>query len=435
MGNNNDKIKVLLKEYELHRNELFLQVDLYNRQTKYTYLYGSLLIAILTLILGIGTRDLSSWIGLNDPKCQGSVDLSNSFLQNNLSFKIALLALLTFTAAMAFYLVSTIMSSSYMFLILRRRMSVIEKKINSILESTELLEYESRLTQNYLEQSSYGNYSLTPHFLAGVWRIVLFLTVIVVLGAISFIILPKEICVYYIATISFIAIFLITQYILLYTKRNKENFDKFISNPGFEFRKIKKSFILGIIIGFIFFVFLIPVLYLNPNSIDPSSIRSIGLLNFSELGGKTWILLVNIFIYNIACAIFLPTLSEAPLLFYNQIPILIIIIVSSLGKGIGALVVSKTWRTFEKLAEKMKLSFLFWPKNRIEKYIKTKGFIAYFIMQAIPFMPMRSSIYIYSYVSNNKHKIFWGATIGTFFRNIIFFFLFYLGLISLKTIF
>ena len=157
--------------------------------------------------------------------------------------------------------------------------------------------------------------------------------------------------------------------------------------------------------------------------------------SYNLITSNNLLLIFYVFIYNIACAIFLPTPSEAPMLLYKKVPLPIIILISAFGKGLGAYIVCRTWATLDKTLKKFRLSFLFWPKARIERYIRGKGFIAYLIMQSIPFMPMRSSIYIFSYISQNGKQVAIGAIIGTILRNIIMLLLFYFGYLSIQGIF
>lgn len=156
---------------------------------------------------------------------------------------------------------------------------------------------------------------------------------------------------------------------------------------------------------------------------------------YNLVNASNWIVVFYVFIYNIACAIFWPTPSEAPLLLYKELPLPIIILVSAIGKGVGAYIVCKTWFTLDKVLKKIRFRFLFWPKSRIELYIKNKGFIAYLLMQSIPFMPMRSGIYIYSYISQDSKLVAIGAFIGTIFRNLLMLVLVYFGYVTIQATF
>lgn len=157
--------------------------------------------------------------------------------------------------------------------------------------------------------------------------------------------------------------------------------------------------------------------------------------NYFLFETSSWLLTFYIFIYNVACAIFWPTPSEVPLLLYQKLPLPVIILVSGIGKGFGAYLVCKTWDTLDKILKKLHFNLLFWSKSRVEHYIRKKGFVAYLLMQSIPFMPMRSSIYIFSYISQNSKQVAIGAAIGTIFRNLLMLSLVYLGYISMQATF
>lgn len=130
MSNHTEQIvNTLMREYELHKQELLLQIDLYNRQTKYIQVYGAILLALIAFIFRVS------------PQQSTLVDMQTNMEHVNKAIILTdfiILVLLIFAAAVAFYLVSTIMATLYMFLIIRRRMSKIEDKVNTLLCDSEL---------------------------------------------------------------------------------------------------------------------------------------------------------------------------------------------------------------------------------------------------------------------------------------------------------
>jgi len=141
-----------------------------------------------------------------------------------------------------------------------------------------------------------------------------------------------------------------------------------------------------------------------------------------------------LFIYATACAIFLPTPSEAPIFLYPKFPMTFILIISALGKGIGACIVCEWWELLDTLLIRFKLRRLTFRKDRLERYIQKWGFWAYFFTQAVPFMPMRTAIYVYSYLGRNTSLVGLGAGIGTVIRMLFMYGIVWLGYLSIKSI-
>ncbi len=148
---------------------------------------------------------------------------------------------------------------------------------------------------------------------------------------------------------------------------------------------------------------------------------------------------INIIFYESACAIYFPFPSEVPLLLYRKFSLFWIIIVSSIGKGLGAYIVYIGWYLIENILNSFHLTLFFWQETNmgqwIMNFIQSEGFWAYLFMQSIPFAPMRSSIYSYSLVSENGMAVVLGAVIGTIFRNLLMFFFIGLGYKSVTKIF
>jgi membrane protein YqaA with SNARE-associated domain len=127
---------------------------------------------------------------------------------------------------------------------------------------------------------------------------------------------------------------------------------------------------------------------------------------------------LSIVIYGAACTLFWPTPSEAPLLFYPQVPLVWILALSVAGKVIGALAILAGWAQVTRLAgrdpqwlERLRD----WVRARLARY----GFLAYLAMQAVPFMPMRSSLYVYAGIARDWRPVVLGIAVGTVVRNLL----------------
>ena len=435
MDNHTEQIvNTLMREYELHKQELLLQIDLYNRQTKYIQVYGAILFGLLAFIFRVSPKLISKFdIG-------NGISVAEQFKESMVfdlpAFVIPML--LIFAAAIIFYLVSTIMSSSYMFLIIRGRMAEIEDKVNTLLGEPGLLSYETKITPHFLEENSYGVGLFTPHALSGIWRVFLFFSVIGILIGIAVEKLPTPWGYVYSIIVGYISLFLSAQYYALY-KRGKRYIKNFYRSIGETESQISlfSAFWLFLGVGLLYMI-LVTITYSYPTI----GKNLYGILFRNIFQANDFLIAFYIFVYEIFCAIFLFTpseapilLSKAPVLLYPRLSFLTIIIISALGKGFGAWIVCKWLDILEKLFKHLHLHRFFSPKTRIKNYLASKGFIAYFLMQAIPFMPMRSSIYVYSFISRNGAKVAIGAAIGTIFRNLLMLLLIWFGYISAKTLF
>lgn len=423
------KVDTLIRKYELHKKELLLQIDLYNRQTKYIQVYGAFLLGLLAFLLGLYPGQKSK-----------------PALPTELLFII-----LTFGSIVAFYLVSTIMVSTYIILIIRRQMAKIEDKLNTLLNEPGLLFYETKVTPHFLENILYGKWLFTPYALSGFWRVALFISVIFSLVWIAVDLLPTiELKWLYSVVIISCSYFQVRQYLTLYPeKEGIIAIEKFYLDLN-EYKYHKWLFLVPIVLTIITIFIIAIIIFSNPLVVIENLNKSVyKYLLFQNSN----LLLLYIFIYEVLCAIFLSTFSEAPLLlvkapllYVPKFHLFTILIVSALGKGFGAWIVCRWWNIINKFIKMFHFSRFFPPntwignrfirlKNRIEDILNKWGFRAYLVMQSIPFFgPMRSSIYLYSSISRNGAKVAIGAAIGSVLRNLLMLVLILLGYVSIKTL-
>ena len=129
---------------------------------------------------------------------------------------------------------------------------------------------------------------------------------------------------------------------------------------------------------------------------------------------------VSVVVYQVACTLFWPTPSEAPLLLYPKWSLVTILALCVIGKVLGAVVILAGWTQFERLAARIPERFVRgrdWVRDRLIRY----GFPAYFVMQAVPFMPMRTSLYVYAGVAKDWRLVVVGIAVGTVVRNLLMF--------------
>ena len=101
---------------------------------------------------------------------------------------------------------------------------------------------------------------------------------------------------------------------------------------------------------------------------------------------------LSVVVYQVACTLFWPTPSEAPLL--------------------------AGWTQAERLSSCTPariVRFRDWVRDRLVRY----GFPAYFVTQAIPFMPMRTGLYVYAGVARSWRPVVLGIAVGALVRNLL----------------
>jgi len=130
-----------------------------------------------------------------------------------------------------------------------------------------------------------------------------------------------------------------------------------------------------------------------------------------------------IFVYEAACAIFLPLPSEAPMFLFPNLSRVTVLVASALGKGSGSYLVfiSGGWfrqsSLFDKALGLLRLRS-FWVKLTAwsERFMKVYGFLGFLALESIPGMPMRSAIYSSSVLGINAVEFALGAAVGTVIR-------------------
>lgn len=127
---------------------------------------------------------------------------------------------------------------------------------------------------------------------------------------------------------------------------------------------------------------------------------------------------LSIVVYQVACTLFWPTPSEAPLLLYPKWSLVTILALCVVGKVLGAVVILAGWTHVERLAARVPERLVRgrdWVRDRLARY----GFPAYFVMQAVPFMPMRTSLYVYAGIAKDWRLVVVGIAVGTVVRNLL----------------
>jgi hypothetical protein len=376
-----EAVEILMEEYKIHAQELTVQIQLYHRQTQFIQLYGAILVSLVALL----TRFPSTL-----PNNASTTEQISTL--PSISPGISLL-LLILGATVAFYLVSAAFSSSYIFLILRRRMAEIEESINDAVGQSNLLKYERVTTRTFLEQSYYAPRGIAPHLLSGVFRIGMLAAVISVLVLLAAHLLPRTSAFFYTWTVVVVGFFLVYEYVRLYTKSGRRLIDSAYHNPQFAAYVTLIKYPLEFVVSYVAIISLLYFYTYGGLAVWITRIFAHGYSPNSFLGS------LSIVAYTFLAGIVLPTPSEAPILLIGQSSILTIFLASAVGKGLGAALIMSLMMSGRLILPAWAVSFV--PSVDESK----RGLMVYFACQAIPFAPMRSSTMILGALVSRKRTI------------------------------
>ena len=127
---------------------------------------------------------------------------------------------------------------------------------------------------------------------------------------------------------------------------------------------------------------------------------------------------VSVVVYQVACTLFWPTPSEAPLLLYPKISLVTILALCVIGKVLGAVAILAGWKQVERFGARMPARVA-GARDWIRNWLVLYGFPAYFLTQAVPFMPMRTGLYVYAGIAKSWRPVVLGIAVGTVVRNLI----------------
>jgi len=127
---------------------------------------------------------------------------------------------------------------------------------------------------------------------------------------------------------------------------------------------------------------------------------------------------LSVVVYQIACTLFWPTPSEAPLLLYPKISLVTILALCVVGKVLGAVTILAGWKQVERFSARLPARVA-GARDRVRQWVVRYGFPAYFLTQAVPFMPMRTGLYVYAGIAKSWRPVVVGIALGTVVRNLI----------------
>jgi uncharacterized membrane protein YdjX (TVP38/TMEM64 family) len=127
---------------------------------------------------------------------------------------------------------------------------------------------------------------------------------------------------------------------------------------------------------------------------------------------------ISVVVYQVACTLFWPTPSEAPLLLYPRVPLVTILALCVVGKVLGAVAILAGSRQLERFGARLPARVA-GARDRIRRWLLRWGFPAYFLTQAVPFMPMRTGLYVYAGIARSWRPVVLGIAVGTVVRNLL----------------
>ena len=127
---------------------------------------------------------------------------------------------------------------------------------------------------------------------------------------------------------------------------------------------------------------------------------------------------ISVVVYQVACTLFWPTPSEAPLLLYPRISLVTILALCVVGKVLGAVAILAGWQQVERFGARMPAR-LTRAREGVRAWLVRYGFPAYFLTQAVPFMPMRTGLYVYAGIAKSWRPVVLGIALGTVVRNLL----------------
>jgi hypothetical protein len=401
-ANNTEKLSILMDEYKLHKQEALHHLDFLYKQSSFMQLFGIVLLSLATLIYG-------------NPK---TLSLSELPMPLRVSGLVG-------AALLLFYLASTVATASYSLVIGRRRMAQLEYQINKI-ACQEVLSYETDLQGRFHENFVLIDGTLTPFAWAASWRIALFGGASLCLAFLSFEVMSDAYATIYTATVVYFAYHLVKNYSFFFTSYGNEVINKTLDDPPVTQSRPFGHLAYHLTNLLVFVVFCVIFFGDTGHFNDPiSSSVERAVLGLGEYAD--WQIAAAILVYSFVCAIGFPAPSEATLLLVPHVGPVTVYAASAIGKGLGSVALAmfvyyslhRKGRFFDRFHSYRMRVQLSWVGLKLNRWLKT----IYFLCQAIPWGPAKSSTIFYSsYAGLSKWAvgvIFIISAVGMIFRMLL----------------
>lgn len=374
--NNTEKLTILIEEYKLHKQEALHHLDVLYRQSSFIQLYGIVLLSLSVLIYG-GSQ---------------TIDFSSVPAPLRISSLLGATILL-------FYLTSTVATASYSLLIGRRRMAQLETQINKF-SGQELLSYETALARRFHENFALIDGTLTPFAWSSVWRLALFCGASVCLAFLSFELMSDGYAKIYMATVLYFSLRQLHNYWFPFTKYGNEVITKTLNADAVERPQIPallRKYLAELLVVVLFIVIFFGDIGQSTDPISNSVTRAV-----SRLGDYPgWQITIAILFYSFLCAIGLPAPSEATLLLVPHVGSVTVYAASAIGKGLGSVALAtfvyyslnRSGGFFDRFRSYRVRVQISWVGQKLNGSLKD---VIYFLCQAVPWGPAKSSTILYS---------------------------------------
>ena len=374
--NSTGKLTLLIEEYKLHKQEALHHLDVLYRQSSFIQLYGIVLLSLAALIYGVSQ----------------TINFGNVPTPLRISSIIGATILL-------FYLTSTVATASYSLLIGRRRMAQLEAQINK-LACDKLLSYETALSGRFHENFALIDGTLTPFAWASSWRMALFCGASLCLVFLSFEVMSDGYATIYTATVVYFSFHLLKNYWFFFTEHGNEVITATLDAPSLARPRALDHAAYHLTNWLVLVIFCL--IFFGDISQFTDPISNSVAWTVSGLGDYArWQITSAILVYSFLCAIGLPAPSEATLLLIPHVGSVTVYAASAIGKGLGSVALAtfvyyslnRSGRFFDRFRSYRIRVQLSWVGRKLNGSLKE---IIYFICQAIPWAPAKSSTIFYS---------------------------------------
>lgn len=377
-------LQALLVEYQIHGAELAKRLEIQDRHV--TILQGFAL-AVSGAIAAIFSQ-------------QNALEEFSTF-SNETSSTIATVALLVALSITLQFGTSTI-ASSYMFMILRRRMAEIEVAVNVVLQKPDLMRYERTVARNFLEQPKFSQHTTSPTFASALTTYSTLFFIVLLLAAISAVLLPPKIALAYCTTALYWYAFMVWKAVDTVGAKGQKELDAAYQTRNTSDRVFAIAPILAAISTWIAIVLLIHWAVFDLPS--PSLLRDGHMIAaYTFLTGTVF-----------------PLPSEAPVFFVKSPDDIDVFIYAAAGKGLSAIILTLFTRSALLAWWPVRQS---WILDRFRRGASGVGiWLVYFTCQALPLFPMRTSTVAIASVTTGVRAALGIAFIcccGTIFRMLL----------------
>lgn len=400
------QFQALLEEYKILKSETADNGEASSRAIGYIQIFGIFLIIMHLVYFG-------------------KVKISGAEITApDIPVKFWVLAIIS-ASLFLFILYSHVSHASFKFRVLRARMKEIEEKINEICRS-DVFRYESMIVGNVFAKPLIAGKVVSPVWWINLFVNLLFFCAVAMIVMLTASILRAENPVFSLicqGTILYIAASIVIENVRLLGVSGKElisELDPTLSRHGI----LQTTYIVNYFI-FIAIVFLFGIEYIA--DVGDNWIVSWINMVFEKIYELSHIqVMILVSLYTTLCGIFLPVPAELTIKLVDKFGIVGIFFFSATGKALGAYILFKISKFYMRKGD-IRLDAWEGRINSaiLRKFLNMKSIdVTYFVLQSIPFAPMRSATLGYAALAKDGRRAVWvvifGSAIGTVSRMLFF---------------